>query len=309
MRLLRLAILLLASVMTVVPARPTGDNPPGFVTITHESQALGSDQTYMAYVPKDAAPGERFPVLYVLHGAYGGYEDWPKGTSVSGYAGDYRMILIFPDGGEFGWYVDSPIKPGHQYATYVAKELVADVDSRFPTIAGPGGRAIMGLSMGGHGAFLLSLQNPGTFGSASSTSGILKLTNHAGKWSIPDALGPYDEHSDRWAAHSVYDRAGDLAALGIPLYFDCGTSDTATGAITDNRMLHERLTEMGVPHVWREHAGGHSWDYWGARLREHMDFHASRMVDRMPGLTQKRRAELLAYRALFTQYARQTIEK
>jgi lysophospholipase L1-like esterase len=65
--------------------------------------------------------------------------------------------------------------------------------------------------------------------------------------------------------------------------------DTGTGAIGDNRLLHEKFVELGVPHVWREQAGTHSWDYWGGHLNEHLVFHQAAMIDETPGFSKWQR--------------------
>src|SRR5690606_19409998 len=177
-------------------------------------------------------------------------------------------------GGEFGWYLDSPTLPESQYESYIIDELMPDVAERFPVH--DSARGIMGLSMGGHGAMILSARHPGLFQSASSSSGILKLTNHGHKWEIEKRLGSIEENRDRGAAHSVWDQPEVYKTAGMRLVFDCGEDDTGTGAIEDNRMLHKRFVDLGIPHIWREHAGTHSWDYWRDHLNEHLVFQIGR---------------------------------
>lgn len=275
-------------------------------TITHHSKTLNRQKNFYAYIPADAKPGERFPVLYVLHGAYGSYTDWVTRTNIEDLAENYRMILIFPDGGEFGWYVDSPIERASRYESYIVKELVPEIDRIFPTVASRDGRGIMGLSMGGHGAFLLAAKYPEIFGSASSMSGILKLTNHPDKWHIAGRLGKLEENRSVWEANSVWEQAERFKDKNVLLLFDCGTSDTVTGAIEDNRQLHQRLCELKIPHIWRELPGTHSWDYWQAQLEEHLNFHQAAMVNVTPNLGQwrelyfKRIGEFLRENALLT---------
>lgn len=153
------------------------------ITIHHFSNILNKTTTFQVYLPPDISSttenaGTRFPVLYVLHGAWGSYVDWITKTDIEDLADNYRMILVFPDGDQFGWYLDSPIKKYSQYESYIIKELIPEIDRRFPSIASREGRSIMGLSMGDHGAFILSAKYPEMFCSVSSLSGILKLTNH-----------------------------------------------------------------------------------------------------------------------------------
>ncbi len=259
----------------------------GFRVVTHASNALGREASYYAYVPVDAVEGEVFPVLLILHGAWGNYADWYNNTALRDLVKQHRMILVLPDGGEFGWYLDSPLMPESQYESYVMKDLLSDVAARFPVH--PTARGIMGLSMGGHGAMILATRNPGVFGSVSSLSGILKLTNHGGKWELDQRLGTIEEHPGRWEAHSVWDQAAVFKGTATRILFDCGVEDTGTGAIRDNRLLHERFMGLGIPHTWREHAGTHTWDYWGDHLNEHLVFHQAAMIDETPGLSKWQR--------------------
>jgi lysophospholipase L1-like esterase len=146
------------------------------------------------------------------------------------------------------------------------------------------GRAIMGLSMGGHGALLLAAKHPDVFGSASSLSGILKLTNHPDSWHIPELLGPIAQNRAAWEKNSVYEIADRFKDSSVRLLFDFGTEDISTGAIADGRLLHQRLTQLQVPHIWREFGGGHSWEYWGAHLEEHLNFHQASTTDGIPDM-------------------------
>ena len=248
------------------------------LTITHFSPALNQEKTFRIYFPPGAKADEKFPVLFVLHGAYGCYKDWIDRTNIEDLADNYQMILVFPDGGEFGWYADSPIEKSSQYESYVAKELIALIDKLFPTIATREGRGIMGLSMGGHGAILLAEKHPDVFGSASALSGILKITDHPDKWQIAGRLGSMNENQKVWEENSVYEQAERLENTNVKILFDCGVDDTQTGAINDSRKFHERLIELKIPHIWRELAGTHSWDYWQTHLEEHLNFHQSAMI-------------------------------
>jgi len=51
-------------------------------------------------------------------------------------------------------------------------------------------RGVMGMSMGGHGSFVLALRHPGSFASVSSMSGVMDITRHPDQWKIRDVLGP-----------------------------------------------------------------------------------------------------------------------
>ena len=304
-----LAAAFCGALLLSAPAMSTANAAGQIMEITHQSEALGREQPFSIYLPPAAEEGERFPVLYVLHGAWGGHRDWPTSGNAGGLAAHYRMILVFPDGGEFGWYVDSPHDPASQYATYVGEELPAYIDANYPTIPGREARGIMGLSMGGHGALLMAAKHPERFGSASSLSGILKITDHPEKHQIAERLGPMEDHPDRWEANSVWDQAERFQGANVRILFDCGEDDVATGAIGDSRKFHARLTELGIPHVWREHAGTHSWDYWGGHLAEHLNFHQAAMIDADEGADRWFRLYFERLREFLDENARLTLDR
>ncbi|MEY4202341.1 MAG: hypothetical protein RL013_42, partial [Bacteroidota bacterium] len=94
-----------------------------------------------------------YPVLYLLHGWSGNYTSWLTDAPQLRTAVEaHRMIIVCPDGGYDSWYLDSPVDSTVRYSTHIAREVTAAVDSRYHTIRTPAGRAISGLSMGGHGA-------------------------------------------------------------------------------------------------------------------------------------------------------------
>lgn len=73
------------------------------------------------------------------------------------YADQYQMMLVCPEGNN-DWYLNSPEIDSLQWETYVAEEVPAYIDSHYSTKASREGRAITGLSMGGHGGLYLGLK-------------------------------------------------------------------------------------------------------------------------------------------------------
>ena len=71
-------------------------------------------------------------------------------------ADEKGIIFVCPDG-KNSWYWDSPKNQAYRYETFVASELVKYTDKNYATIPEKKGRAITGLSMGGHGAFKVPL--------------------------------------------------------------------------------------------------------------------------------------------------------
>jgi putative tributyrin esterase len=54
-----------------------------------------------------------------------------------------------------------------------------------------------------------------------------------------------------------------------PLHFDCGREDSL---LASSRTLHAMLQESDIAHVYEEHDGGHTWEYWQTRVRSTLRF-------------------------------------
>jgi len=204
-------------------------------TVTTHSAAMNKDIKAMVITPDAYDTSKEYPVVYLLHGHSGNYTEWPKrAPQLLELADTYQMIFVSPDGNYNSWYFDSEIKPESQYETYVAEELVAWIDNTYSTIKDRSGRAITGLSMGGHGALYLAFK-----------------------------------HQDRWEANSVINMTPLLTPNALQLIISCGTSDFFYDA---NVKLHNKLEYMNIPHRFLTTPGGHTWDVWRDAIKYHLLF-------------------------------------
>ncbi len=230
-------------------------------TVLVHSQAMNQDIPTLIITPEGydtaAAP---LPVVYLLHGYSGNYTDWlSKAPVITELADHYQVLIVCPDGGYNSWYLNSPLDPSSQYETHVAREVVDYVDAHYNTVRQANGRAITGLSMGGHGALFLAIRHPDIFGAAGSMSGGVKLTHDIHRWEIALKLGRYEEHPLRWDSLSVVNMADTLRHTALPMIIDCGTDDFF---LVVNRELHQTLLDKNIPHDYTERPGSHNWDYW-----------------------------------------------
>src|SRR5688572_29524611 len=63
-----------------------------------------------------------FPVVYLLHGYAGQYNNWiMKVPAIKQYADDYQLLIVCPEGGFSSWYYDSPVDSSMRYETYIGK--------------------------------------------------------------------------------------------------------------------------------------------------------------------------------------------
>src|SRR5260370_11072821 len=73
-------------------------------TIQFKSELIGQVLPYNALLPVGyTESNKRYPVLYLLHGLFGRYDDWVTRTNLAEYAANYDVIIIIPDGHN-SWY-------------------------------------------------------------------------------------------------------------------------------------------------------------------------------------------------------------
>jgi len=251
-------------------------------TIAIPSAAM--NKTYKAAVvfPNAYAKGKaNFPVLYLLHGGYGHFNDWllktPDKMLVRDLADQYNMIIVMPEGEIFSYYIDSPIDNSSKFETYITREVIPFIDSKYRTVKEKKGRMITGLSMGGYGSLYLSTRHPELFCAAGSMSGALdpnmtswKLTPDRFKLlsvEVEKKFGPFNP--DAYLPYSVVNMADQIRRNGLPLVMDIGVDDFL---LEPNRELHRRLVYNQTPHDYTERPGGHTWEFWQDALPSHLLF-------------------------------------
>lgn len=283
MRALALAAVMLLACGDCVGKAPSNVPAPSVQTVQGDtvevmSQAMGRAIKNTVIVPQiyfdEKLPDARYPVLYLLHGAYGDYSNWAHKADLDAIASRYRVIIVCPDGQD-SWYFDSPVDPKMQFETYISKELVAYIDSHYRTQANRYMRAITGLSMGGHGALYLAWRHPDVFWSCGCMSGGVDITKYPDKWHIKDRLGEQADNQQRWHDNAVTNMVGLLKDSKLEpaqnIIIDDGLDDIF---IKDNIELHDKLVAAGIDHDFTVRPGRHTWDYWVNSLDYHMVFFA-----------------------------------
>lgn len=233
-------------------------------TVQTYSSSMGKHIKAVIITPDNYERADAMPVVYLLHGYGGNYGTWVnQAPAIKAMADQYGLIIVCPDGGFGSWYWDSPVDSAFRYETYVAKELVGWVDEHYKTIPERRGRAITGLSMGGHGALYLAFRHQDVFGAAGSTAGGVDIRPFPLNWEMQKRLGSYAEEPRRWESHTVINLVHLLTPNSLSLVIDCGTSDFFYGV---NETLHRKLIERNIPHTYITGPGGHNWDYWRASI-------------------------------------------
>ena len=248
-------LFLAALALYVFPARSAEVD-----TVSVHSDAMNKSVKTVIITPDNYAQQDSLPVVYLLHGYGGNYADWvDKAPGIKALADHYGLMIVCPDGGIGSWYWDSPVDPAFRYETFVANELVAWVDSQYKTIKSREGRAITGLSMGGHGALYLAMRHLDVYGAAGSTAGGVDIRPFPLNWDMAKRLGSYADQPDRWDTYTVVNQVHRLTPNALALIIDCGTSDFFYGV---NEQLHRKLLDCNIPHTYMTGPGSHNWDYW-----------------------------------------------
>lgn len=201
-----------------------------------------------------------FPVFYLLHGHGGDAGNWiTHMPATKGLADTHQMIIVCPDGHRSSWYFDSPVDSTMRYETYVTKELVNWVDKNYKTIAKREGRAISGLSMGGHGGLYLAFRNQDVYGACGAMSGGVDIRPFPKNWQISERLGAQAEHPDNWERNTVINLLHLLTPGCLKIIIDCGTEDFFYDV---NVKLHKELKYRNIPHDFISRPGKHDKFYW-----------------------------------------------
>ena len=140
-----------------------------------EGNLLGdpAEQELAVYLPPGYDGGTaRYPVLYLLHGIFGGFTDWTKHWGIQATMdalirdGAPPFLIVMPNGANRlggGFYLDSPVSG--KWETFLLSEVIPKIDRELRTIPAAPSRGIAGHSMGGFGAIRLGMRHPEVFGS------------------------------------------------------------------------------------------------------------------------------------------------
>jgi len=247
------------------------------------SPALGRDAVYWVYLPPGFDPSgpTRYPVLYLLHGMFRSESAYINRVDAD-LAADRLiaekkiapLILVMPEG-DGSFYVNWKADPKACWEDFIVRDLVAEVDQRFPTHADRAGRALAGFSMGGFGAMRLALIHRDLFSAASSQYGAFEIAATdlpylGGK--LKQAFGEdpadYQAQSPLQLIASTGLQPGELA-----IYLDAGEDD-AWALDEQAREFDRRLTALNIPHTFSIFPGNHTDSYLRQHIPEVLQFHS-----------------------------------
>ncbi|MDQ5770421.1 S-formylglutathione hydrolase [Thiothrix subterranea] len=261
---------------------------------THYSVACHCEMTFSVYLPPQAAHGN-VPALYWLSGLTCTDDNFRVKAGAQRYAAEQGIALIIPDtsprgddvpdvperydlGQGAGFYVNAIQPPWDKHFRmydYVVEELPHLVEANLPLI--PGVKSISGHSMGGHGALIAALKNPGVYRSVSAFAPICHPLN--GEWGKGCFAAYLGENTALWEAYD----ATCLVQAGahVPeILIDQGTADEF---LSEGQLLPEvfqaACLQAEQPLSLRMQEGyDHSYHFIATFIGEHIAWHARALV-------------------------------
>lgn len=235
--------------------------------VTFHSAALNRDMPYRVILPANIRQDEKLPVVYLLHGGGGGYRDWSNYSDVAQFAAS-GLILVMPEGNS-SYYTNSATVPQDRFEDYIVKDLISDVESRFPAAQGRPNRAIVGVSMGGFGAVKIALRYPNLYVFAGGISPALDVPTRPfsikriAQWRFHSAIfGPEGSETRKENDPFLLVQSADPAAA--PYFFlTCGDRE---GLLPANRKFAALLEKRKFVYEFHVVPGDHNWTQWSREV-------------------------------------------
>jgi len=241
--------------------------PHGTVrTEAYKSKSLGTDRKVVVYTPPDYdKASNRYPVLYLLHGAGSTETSWTeRGKAhviLDNLIADGKLkplVVVMPFGYAFARAAGAgrgDAAENKQQREGFQRDLLEDVipmiDARFRVYGDRDHRAIAGLSLGGGQSLAIGLSHTDLFSRVAGFSSAL------GAGTNPETGGVDFEKVLADSAH--------INKQVKLLWMGCGTEDTL---FESNAAFADMLSKHKIEHIFRVTGGAHTFAVWQRYLNE-----------------------------------------
>ncbi|HNC95256.1 MAG TPA: S-formylglutathione hydrolase [Myxococcota bacterium] len=255
---------------------------------SHSSVQTGGTMTFSVYLPPGPGP---FPVLIWLSGLSCTDQNFVTKAGAQRIAAELGIAIVAPDtsprgpevpgdpdgswdfGLGAGFYVDATEAPWathYRMYSYIRDELPAALEGLpldFSRIS------LSGHSMGGHGALILALKNPGRYRSVSAFAPICAPSEVPwGHKALGRYLGPDPARWKDWDATALIATAPER----LPILVDQGLADGFLEKQLQPERLEAACAAAGHPLQLRRREGyDHSYYFVASFLEEHLRWHAA----------------------------------
>ncbi|WP_460211486.1 S-formylglutathione hydrolase [Escherichia coli] len=259
----------------------------------HDSSTLNCPMTFSIFLPppRDHTPP---PVLYWLSGLTCNDENFTTKAGAQRVAAELGIVLVMPDtsprgeqvanddgydlGQRAGFYLNATQPPWathYQMYDYLRDELPALIQSQFNV---SDRCAISGHSMGGHGALIMALKNPGKYTSVSAFAPIVNPCSVP--WGIKAFSTYLGEDKNAWLEwDSCALMYASNAQDAIPTLIDQGDNDQFLADQLQPAVLAEAARQKAWPMTLRIQPGyDHSYYFIASFIEDHLRFHAQYLL-------------------------------
>ena len=257
----------------------------------HRSNILDCIMTFSIFLPPRAEAGA-VPLLWWLSGLTCTDENFMQKAGAQQLASKLGIAIICPDtsprgvkikgeddaydfGSGAGFYVNATQKPWNKHYKmydYIAQELPTLARANFPL---NGKESISGHSMGGHGAIVLALRQPGRYASVSAFAPIVNPSTSP--WGQKAFSGYLGDDQQTWAEYDAYAlvKKGESKQ---PLFIDQGDADNYLNDQLRPELLEQICHQRQHPLVLRRQEGyDHSYFFVATFIDEHLRYHAQHL--------------------------------
>ena len=259
----------------------------------HDSSTLNCPMTFSIFLPppRDHTPP---PVLYWLSGLTCNDENFTTKAGAQRVAAELGIVLVMPDtsprgeqvanddgydlGQGAGFYLNATQPPWathYQMYDYLRDELPALIQSQFNV---SDRCAISCHSMGGHGALIMALKNPGKYTSVSAFAPIVNPCSVP--WGIKAFSTYLGEDKNAWLEwDSCALMYASNAQDAIPTLIDQGDNDQFLADQLQPAVLAEAARQKAWPMTLRIQPGyDHSYYFIASFIEDHLRFHAQYLL-------------------------------
>jgi len=260
----------------------------------HDSEVNNCPMTFSLYLPESAQKEEPVPVIFWLSGLTCSDENFVQKAGAQQFANKYKLAIVCPDtsprgegvaddaqgsydfGLGAGFYLDASEEPWNKHYkmySYVSAELPFLLAEHFPQLQG--NIAIMGHSMGGHGALTIALKNPQKFRSVSAFAPISSpLHCPWGQKAFAHYLGGDRE---TWRQYDACELI-NLNKSKIPLLVEQGSADDFLQQQLKPELLQLACKENNHPLTFNLRDGyDHSYYFISSFIEGHIQYHAKHL--------------------------------
>lgn len=253
----------------------------------HNSSAVSGSMVFAIYLPP-VAETQPVPALYWLSGLTCTDENFCQKAGAFRVAAELGLAIVCPDtsprgsnyphehdsydfGSGAGFYVNALVEPyskTYRMYDYVVDELPQLVEHHLPLTDQ---RAISGHSMGGHGALICALKNPGRYQSVSAFSPVVNPSKCPwGQKAFQGYLGDDVKTWAEWDACSLIPQARER----LEILLDQGEADEFLEEQLRPETLEKVCSESQHPLSLRRHKGyDHSYFFIASFIEDHLRHH------------------------------------